>query len=220
MQVALARRRRRSRRPRAAAARRARAPRRRPRARGPRRRGRCAASSANARENSRSPVAVAISRPAVAHDGRPAAAQRRGVEHVVVDERGRVDELDRDRGAQHAVVARLARSPAARKTSSGRSRLPPARIVAPACSASTSPCEAASCVQPLLEALHQPGTCAPPASTSASTCLGAAHAHRPGVQRDDPAGGEDPADVGQARRRPSAPASASGPGKRLTEFGR
>ena len=40
------------------------------------------------------------------HDGRPAAAQRGGVEHVVVDERGRMDELHGHGGAQDAVVLR------------------------------------------------------------------------------------------------------------------
>ena len=45
-----------------------------------------------------------------------------------------------------------------------------------------------------------PGTCAPPASMTAATASALAIRRRPGVQGDDPAGGEDPAHVAQARR--------------------
>ena len=65
------------------------------------------ASSANARENSRSPVAVAMSRPADATTvGRPRRRSAR-VEHVVVDQRGRVHELDGHGSAHDAVAGRV-----------------------------------------------------------------------------------------------------------------
>ena len=66
-------------------------------------------SSANARENSRSPVAVAMPRPADGHHRRPPAPQLRGVEHVVVNQRGAVEQLDRHRDPQHPRARRLAR---------------------------------------------------------------------------------------------------------------
>ena len=78
---------------------------------GPRRPSRAAASSANARENSRSPVAVARRPAAGGDDGRPAAPQRRAVEHVVVDERRAVHELDGDRRAHHLIASRASARP-------------------------------------------------------------------------------------------------------------
>ena len=147
---------------------------RRPRARAPRRRGRCAASSANARENSRSPVAVAMLAPGGGDDRRPAAAQRGGVEHVVVDERGRVDELDRDRGAQHAVAVAspgprpgtpAAAAAACRRRRSSRPRARPApRRARRASSASRASSRSISS-----------GTCAPPASMTAATASARRH---------------------------------------------
>ena len=74
---------------------------------------------------------------AVATGGRPrpprsgAPAQGRAVEHVVVDKRRAVDELDGDRGADEPVGLRGWRA-GGEETSSGRSRLPPAEIVSPA----------------------------------------------------------------------------------------
>ena len=47
--------------------------------------------------------------PGGGHDRRPAAPQHRGVEHVVVDQRGRVHQLDRNRRAQRRVAARRIR---------------------------------------------------------------------------------------------------------------
>ena len=63
-----------------------------------------AASSANAREKSRSPVAVAAQRPPLANTvGRP----RRNsalVEHVVVHERGHVQQLDGHAGSHEPFI--------------------------------------------------------------------------------------------------------------------
>ena len=86
------------------------------------------ASSAKARENSRSPTAVAVRARPVRDHRRPAAAQRGRVEDVVVDERRHVDELDRGRGAHRR--RRRPRRPAQTRTSIGRRRLPPAASVA------------------------------------------------------------------------------------------
>ena len=66
----------------------------------------------------------------------PPAAQLSAVDQVVVDERGRVHELDGHSGAHQALLALGVPPPgppadsAASTTSSGRSRLPPAAIVA------------------------------------------------------------------------------------------
>ena len=184
------------------------------------RRARWRASSANARENSRSPVAVAIARPAVATTvGRPrrsAAASSTSSCTSVAEWISSTATAARS----DAVGVGPRRSPAARKTSSGRSRLPPARIVAPACSASSAPCEVASASRRSSRRAISAGTCAPPASTSASTCSALLTRTVPDVEGDDAAGGEDPADVAEPGGRHAAPASASGPGKRLTELGR
>ena len=89
-----------------------------------------AASSENARAKRWSPVTIAASRPALAQTvGRPRRSARR-VEHVVVDERRGVDELDRRGGADQPRPRRPRPRPAASRTSSGRRRLPPAAIVA------------------------------------------------------------------------------------------
>ena len=66
-------------------------------------------------------------------------------------------------------------SPAARKTSSGRSRLPPARIVAPACSASSSPCEPRERLEALLEPRHQRRDVRAAGLDERQHLLGAAH---------------------------------------------
>ena len=152
-------------------------------------------------------------------DGRPAAPQRRGVEHVVVDERGRVDQLDRDRGAQRRRRGRLGLSPAARNTSSGRSRLPPARIVAPACSASSSPCDVASASSRASSRVHQRRDVRAAGLDEREDLLGAAHGTVPTWSAMMP-----PAVRIQRTSVSPAPAiraaSASGPGKRFTELGR
>ena len=222
LQVALARDRRRSTRPRAGAARPARAPTRRRRARAPPRRCRRRASSANARENSRSPVAVAIARPGGGDDGRAAAAQRRGVEHVVVHERRGVHELDRDRGAQHRVVvarlrARRRRTPAAaagacRRRRSSRRRARPA----------PAPCERASSRQPRLEALHQLRDVRAAGLDDRGDGLRAGHqpATVPACRAMMPPAvriQRTSARPGARQHRRRAPAA---PGKRLTELGR
>ena len=120
---------------RAASARRARATRTRATAPRPPRARRPTTSSANARENSRSPVAVAASRPPSANTvGRPA-PQRRPVEHVVVDERRHVKQLDRGRRAdQHVARRRRPRTgrrasaaAACRRPTASRRRAGPAR---------------------------------------------------------------------------------------------
>ena len=59
-----------------------------------------AASSANAREKSRSPVAVAAARPPSANTVGAPAPEGGPVEDVVVDQRGHVQQLHRHRGAQ------------------------------------------------------------------------------------------------------------------------
>ena len=89
--------------------------------------------------------------------------------------------------------------PAATNTSSGRRRLPPAEIVAPACSPSTGPCEAATSARRASSRSSIPGTCAPPGLDDGGDRLGGGHQRdRPVMQRDDPSRGQDPADVGEA----------------------
>ena len=110
--------------------------------------------------------------------------------------------------------------PAATKTSSGRRRLPPAAIVAPACSPSVAPCEWAIVVRRSSRSRINPGTCAPPASTTAATASALAtyvtvpwcRAMIPPAVRIQPTSRQPAAT--------SSPASACGPGNRLTEFGR
>ena len=159
-----------------------------------------AASSANARENSRSPVAVAMSRPARGHDGRAPPPQRGGVEHVVVDERGASGRAQRPPPPDHLDGAR--RGPAASSTRSGRRRLPPAAIVAPAWLASTGPWPAASAARRSSTAASSGGMCAPPAWTTASRSARPPSADRLGnrsdVEGDDAARRQDPAHVAQA----------------------
>ena len=100
-------------------------------------------------------MAVAIARPAVATTvGRP----RRSSAASSTSSCTSVAEWI----SSTATIARSTRSgcsgdgPAASSTSSGRSRLPPAAIVALACSASTVPVRAGELHQPLLELVHQP----------------------------------------------------------------
>ena len=72
-----------------------------------------AASSAKARENSRSPVAIASARPPRAQTVGTPRRSERGVEHVVVDERRRVHELDGRRARDE--LARILRLAAGRE---------------------------------------------------------------------------------------------------------
>ena len=114
-------------------------------------------------------MAVAIARPAAATTvGRPRRSAAR-VEHVVVDERGRVDQLDRDRRA-HAAPARGRAGPGGHEheqrpqpLAAGGDRRAGVlaehrRRARPRARASRAS-----------SALHQLGTCAPPASTTAAT---------------------------------------------------
>ena len=108
-------------------------------------------------------------------DGRAAAAQVRAVEDVVVDERGRVDELDGDRGAQQAGPTPSAGGPAATNTSSGRRRLPPAEIVAPGVLAEHRPVRGGDLGQARLEPLEHPGDVRAPGLDDGGDRLGGGH---------------------------------------------
>ena len=152
------------------------------------------------------------------HDGRATAAQRGAVEHVVVDERRAVDELDRDRGADEAVGLRRrhpggeAHEQRSQALAAGRDRLAGvARQHGP------WPCASAA-IRSSTRSIKR-GTVSPPASTTACTPRSSAGTS-PDVQRDDPAGGQQVADPAQAAARTSSQRARSGPGKRLTEFGR
>ena len=127
-----------------------------------------AASSANARENSRSPVAVAVARPRAANTVGPPAAQRRRVEHVVVDERRHVDAA-RPRAARRA---RAGSSRAGARAEEHEQRPQPlaaggerrAGVLAP----SSAPWPRGHLGQARLDALEQRRrACAPPASSTA-----------------------------------------------------
>ena len=110
-------------------------------------------------------------------------------------------------------------SPAARNTSSGRSRFPPARIVAPACSASSSPCDAGQRLEALLEPRHQGRDVGAARLDERQHLLGAAHRTVPWWSAMIPPAVR----IQRTSSRPAAcirAASASGPGKRLTELGR
>ena len=101
--------------------------------------------------------------------GRAPAAQRGGVEHVVVDERRGVDQLDRDRRAQDpGVVARPAPGgeedeQRAQALAAGGDRL--AGVLGPAARRARRPAPPAA---PRARSIS-PGTCGPPAATTAST---------------------------------------------------
>ena len=113
-------------------------------------------------------MAVAIARPAVATTvGRP----RRSAAASSTSSCTSVAEWI----SSTATIARSTRSgcagdgPAASSTSSGRSRLPPAAIVALACSASTGPCELRELLQAVLELVHQSRHVRAPAAITAAT---------------------------------------------------
>ena len=154
---------------------------------GARRRSRRAAQ--NARENTKSPVAVAAARPpGREHRGRPA-AQGGTVDDVVVDQRRHVDQLDRGGGAHRAPRPRS--PPAHSRTSSGRRRLPPAASVPAAASASTSPWPARDLLETTLGAFHQRGHPRPRRAARRrrprSRACGRRHARRNGSRRCRPA---------------------------------
>ena len=131
------------------------------------------ASSANARENSRSPVAVAIERPAEATTvGRP----RRSTAASSTSSWTSVARCTSSTAtaARNAASRPAGSGPAATKTSSGRSRLPPAAIVAQACSPSVVPCERAT-VETLLQVAHQPRDVRAPRLDDRGDRLGARH---------------------------------------------
>ena len=106
-------------------------------------------------------------------DGRVAAAQRRGVEDVVVDEGRHVDELDRGRGADRGLGP--ASGPAQSRTSIGRSRLPPAASVA-----------AGLLGEPLAVAADELGRAAPRPPPSAAAARQLRRVDRPGSRAAGP----------------------------------
>ena len=162
-----------------------------------------AASSAKARENSRSPVAVAMSR--ARRRRRPSGAPRRRparVEHVVVDERRAVHELDR--GARRGRARRAASSPAARPRAAraaGAAACRRRRSSRRRARASTAPWPAAQ-LAPGAPRRAPAGRARarPPARDRRSAVSGVAGSRlAPRVERDDAARGEDVADVVEAR---------------------
>ena len=100
--------------------------------------------------------------------------------------------------------------PAARKTSSGRRRLPPAAIVALAGPASTSPWPRGQLLQARLEAVHQRRDVRSGGVDDGENRLRRGHydGHPPVVHGDDAAGGQHPAHVDEAGVRQT-------PGQRL-----
>ena len=178
------------------------------------------ASSANARENSRSPVATGGVPARACRHGRLAAAQTGVVEHVVVDERRGVHELDRDGRADHAprLSSRASRRPraprAARAAAAGACRPPrPSRGRArragrPALAGDASRCSS-------MRASRR-GACSPPSAGSSRARRRSGRVARPrwprpsrrtdlrdgaGVDRDDASGGEEVGHSAQARLR-------------------
>ena len=128
------------------------------------------------------------------------------------------------RGADDA--RRRPASPAARKTSSGRSRLPPAAIVAPGVLGERRAVAGRELGQAFLDARQQRRHVRRRRRGSTSvTRAGHGHASglRPDVDRDDAAGGEDPADVAQAGARhaprPGPPAAGSAAPSRQVAVG-
>ena len=131
------------------------------------------------------------------HDRRSPAAQRRGVEHVVVDERGGVDQLHRDRGAQHAVVVRLGLLTGREEDEERAEPLPAradrrARVLGQELAVGGR-----ERLQALLQARHQRRDVRAAGLDEGEHLLGAAHGTVPTWSGDDAARGEDPADVGQ-----------------------
>ena len=220
LEVALRRPRRRSRRRRAASARRGRARTRPPTARAPPRSLPVDASSANAREKSRSPVAVAASAPAGGEDGGAAAPQRRPVEHVVVHERRHVQQLHRRRRRDEQLPVAVAARPH-RNTSIGRRRLPPAESVAAACRASSAPWPSTTSARRASVRSSSRVSPGPPAASTAPSCAGRVRVTPlvPRVDGDDPAGREHPAHVVEAGGRHAPRPAPAGPGKRRTRAG-
>ena len=157
--------------------------------------------------------------PGGGHDGRPAATQVGTVEHVVVHERRRVDELDRHHRSQHALgpLGRRARREQHQQRpqplAAGRDRGP--RVLG-----QERPVRARQLLQALLELVHQLRNVRAARSDDRGHRLGARHqATVPECSAMIP-----PAvSTQRTSRRPipcmTAP-SSRGPGKRFTELGR
>ncbi len=111
-------------------------------------------------------------------------------------------------------------SAAVRKTSTGRSRLPPAVSIAAACSSSSGPWPRGHLGEPLLGALERRGQRRPARGEHrAELRLGRGHARAPACRAMmPPAVSTQRTSVSPAAA--SSAASASGPGKRRTELGR
>ena len=149
--------------------------------------------------------------------GRAAAAEIGAVEHVVVDEGRHVHELDRGAAGDGALAGALRSAGVQRKTSTGRSRLPPAASVSVPISPTRPGWEPTDALEPLLEPLEvgvEPGRGADGGERVHSALLVAAwRATMPPPSRRQPYLRRSP------RRRIAAP-SSSGPGKRRTLAGR
>ena len=170
-------------------------------------------AAAKAREKSRSPAATARSRPEVAATvgwpRRSGAASRTSSWTRVAMWTSSI-----------AVAARTAASPpsapAQSRTSSGRSRLPPAASVAAASPPSSSPWPATCSRSSSSTSPSRAGSQRLEASRTAVT--GGGTAERPGhpadaaVDRDDPAGEDRVADPLEAGARPSSPPGRAGRG--------
>ncbi len=172
-------------------------------------------SAANARAKSRSPVAIASVAAGAGDDGRTAAAQARRASRTsswtsVALCTSSTAAPARTRPSA-SCLGRAAPRPAS-STSSGRSRLPPAAIVAPPCSASGRAVPGGVGAQALpRRARSSAGTCSPPARTSSAVSGVAARRVTPRglrarVDRDDAAGGQR----GSGRRRSPAAVEALG----------
>src|SRR4051794_6445181 len=126
------------------------------------------ATSAKAREKTASPVAVARSRPTAATTvgtpRRSAAASRTSSCTSVAEWMSSTATAPRTRGSGSS-----GGSPAARNTSSGRRRLPPAAMVDPACGASPAPVPAATSPSRASTRAISPATCGPMASVTRAT---------------------------------------------------
>ena len=163
-------------------------------------------------------MAVAIARPAVATTvGRP---RRSGAASRTSSCTSVAEWMSSTATAARSTPG-PASAPAARNTSSGRSRLPPAAIVEPACSASTAPCDAATSRQAGLEPLHQRRHVRAAGLHDREERLGARHqaATVPAWRAMMPPAVR----IQRTSTRPapaSTAASPSGPGNRLTELGR
>ena len=116
------------------------------------------------------------------HHGRPAAAQVGAVEHVVVHERRRVDELDRHHRPQHPLRMRRRRArreqheQRAQPLAAGRDRRP--RVLG-----QQRPVRACELLQALLELVHQLGDVRAARGDDRGHRLGASHEPSPSAAR-------------------------------------